>query len=100
MSLPEVLLWQQLRAGRLDGLRFRRQHPIGRIVLDFYCPHLRLCIEVDGGAHDFLSRAEDDLRRDAWLTEQGIRVLRIPASAILGDEFDSVLRMIVETARG
>src|SRR3954469_10158826 len=52
MTLPEVLLWQALRGGQVGGLRFRRQHPIGHYVLDFYCPALRLAVEVDGAAHD------------------------------------------------
>jgi len=50
MSLPEVLLWQQLRK-RDQGLRFRRQHPAGPYVLDFYCPSIKLAVEVDGEAH-------------------------------------------------
>ncbi|MBD0414504.1 endonuclease domain-containing protein [Oryzicola mucosus] len=51
MSLPEVLLWEQLRQLRLGGLRFRRQHPIGPYGLDFYCPKARLVVEVDGAHH-------------------------------------------------
>jgi very-short-patch-repair endonuclease len=52
MSLPEVVLWQALRRGQVAGLRFRRQHPIGPYILDFYCLSARLAIEVDGFAHD------------------------------------------------
>ena len=48
MSLPEIVLWQALRKGRLAGLRFRRQHPIGPYIFDFYCPSALLAIEVDG----------------------------------------------------
>src|SRR5438874_3677081 len=51
MTLPEIVLWQALRRSLL-GLRFRRQHPIGPYVLDFYCPSARLAIEIDGLAHD------------------------------------------------
>nr|WP_324255282.1 DUF559 domain-containing protein [Sphingomonas sp. PL-96] len=50
MSLPEVLLWRELRA-RPAGLRFRRQHPAGPYVLDFFCSAQRLAVEVDGDAH-------------------------------------------------
>jgi very-short-patch-repair endonuclease len=50
MSLPEIVLWQALRKARLGGLRFRRQHPIGPYIVDFYCPAARLAIEVDGFA--------------------------------------------------
>jgi hypothetical protein len=52
MTLPEVVLWQHLRH-RPDGLKFRKQHPAGPYVLDFYCEAARLCIEVEGSAHDF-----------------------------------------------
>ena len=48
MTLPQVKLWFQLRANRLEGLHFRRQHPEGRYILDFYCDRARLCVEVDG----------------------------------------------------
>ncbi|MBV9636240.1 MAG: DUF559 domain-containing protein [Methylobacteriaceae bacterium] len=48
MSLPEVVLWQLLRGGRLGALRFRLQHPIGPYILDFYCPAVRLAVELDG----------------------------------------------------
>ena len=86
MTFPEVLLWQALRGGQVGGLRFRRQHPIGPYVLDFYCPALRLAVEIDGAAHDNPDRAGRDLRRDAWLAGQGIRVLRVPAADILSEE--------------
>jgi very-short-patch-repair endonuclease len=51
MTLPEVLLWNGLRGGRLEGLRFRRQHPFGPYILDFYCEQAKLAVEVDGMAH-------------------------------------------------
>ena len=63
MSLPEIVLWQALRKLRLGGLRFRRQHPIGPYILDFYCPSARLAIEVDGFAHDTVAEAHRDARR-------------------------------------
>jgi very-short-patch-repair endonuclease len=100
MTLPEVLLWAQLRGARQHGLRFRRQHPVGPFVLDFYCPEARLCVEVDGRAHDSLEVAARDLRRDRWLTQHGIRVLRIAASDMLADDgLDAALKLIVATAR-
>ena len=86
MTLPEVLLWQALRGGRAGGLRFRRQHPIGPYVLDFYCPAARLAVEVDGEAHDIPDQAGHDLRRDAWLAEQGIQVLRVLAADVLDEK--------------
>lgn len=70
MSLPEVLLWQQLRR-RPGELRFRRQHPAGPYVLDFYCDAQKLAIEVDGEAHSRGNRPERDSARDGWLDAGG-----------------------------
>jgi very-short-patch-repair endonuclease len=86
MSLPEVVLWQALRKGRLAGFRFRRQHPVGPYILDFYCPSARLAIEVDGFAHDTVAQVGHDERRDGFLAGRGIRVLRITAADVLRDE--------------
>jgi very-short-patch-repair endonuclease len=94
MTLPEVLLWKVLRRGG-GGYRFRRQHPAGPYVLDFFCPAAGLCIEVDGKAHDMGGNPARDSRRDAWLQEQGIRTLRIPAAEVLRD-IEPVLRLIQE----
>jgi very-short-patch-repair endonuclease len=97
MSLPEVLLWQQLRKRQI-GLHWRKQHPTGPYDLDFYCDAAKLCVEVDGEAHDRGDRPGRDLKRDAWLADQGITTLRIPAAEILGN-LEGVLLHIVETAR-
>ena len=100
MTLPEVLLWQALRGGQVGGMRFRRQHPIGPYVLDFYCPAIRLAVEIDGAAHDIPERADHDLRRDAWLAAQGIRVLRVLAADVLSeDRRESVLDTIAAAGR-
>ncbi|UUL82430.1 endonuclease domain-containing protein [Sphingomonas qomolangmaensis] len=98
MSLPEVLLWQQLRR-RPGGQRFRRQHPAGPYVLDFYCDAVKLCIEVDGEAHSRGNRPENDAARDAWLHARGVRTLRISASDVLSN-LDAVMRHIEAAARG
>ena len=60
MSLPEVLLWKAIKGRKLNRLPFRKQHPIGPYVLDFYCEAVRLAIEVDGGSHDFGDRPARD----------------------------------------
>jgi len=83
MSLPEVLLWQRLR-GKV-GVKFRRQHPIGNYVVDFYCREAALAIEIDGEAHSRGDRPVRDDRRDAFLKENGYQVLHIPASEVLAD---------------
>jgi very-short-patch-repair endonuclease len=100
MSLPEVVLWDSLRGRRLDGLRFRRQHSIGPYILDFYCASAKLAVEIDGIAHDFAEGARHDERRDAWLTERGVRTLRFTAADVLDDRhLEGVVRMIADAAR-
>lgn len=56
------------------GLHFRREHPVGPFILDFYCASAKLCVEVDGPVHD--EQENYDQRRTDWLNKQGIRVLR------------------------
>jgi very-short-patch-repair endonuclease len=97
MDLPEVLLWSQLRRQQLQGLRFRRQHPIGPYVLDFYCREAGLAVEVDGYSHDVANRPERDRRRDDWLAALGVQTLRIPAREVLS-EMDGVLATIAAAA--
>jgi very-short-patch-repair endonuclease len=89
MSLPEVLLWNLLRKSP-DGVHFRRQEAVGTFVLDFYCAKAKFyCakakvgIEIDGIAHDLGDRPERDTQRNLWLREQGIDVVRIPATEVL-----------------
>ncbi|MBO9557946.1 MAG: DUF559 domain-containing protein [Caulobacter sp.] len=91
MSLPEVKLWQAIRNGQVDGLKFRRQHPIGPFVLDFFCPAHKLAVEVDGQDHYFEDRAERDLARDRWLARHGIMTLRIPARWVLHSVDNAVM---------
>jgi len=97
LSLPEILLWQQLRR-KGTGHKWRKQHPAGPYDLDFYCDAAKLCVEVDGAAHDRGDRPARDARRDAWLAAKGITTLRIPAAEVLNN-LDGVLLHITETAR-
>ena len=85
LTLPEVILWQAIRGRRLGGVRFRRQHPVGPYVLDFYCAAARLAVEVDGQSHEHPDRIRHDARRSAWLTLRGITVCRIAARDVLGN---------------
>src|SRR5687768_11782165 len=83
MSLPEILLWNQLRRAP-DGVKFRRQHSFGeKIVVDFYCAKAKLCIEIDGIVHEMGDNPQHDQARDAILNELELEVLRIPASDVL-----------------
>jgi very-short-patch-repair endonuclease len=97
MTLPEGMLWRVLRT-RPDGLKFRRQHPIGRCVVDFYCPAARLVIEVDGESHSMGDNPRRDDRRDAWLGNQGLRIVRFAATDVIND-VGSVVAAILSNCR-
>ena len=83
MSLPEVLLWGALRQQK--DVKFRRQHSIEPFFLDFYCAKAKVCVEIDGIAHDMGDRPQRDALRDTRLREDGIEVVRIPATDVLAD---------------
>ena len=91
-TFPEKLLWSRLRAGRLAGIKFRRQHTIESYVVDFYCHEAQLAIELDGDSHN--GRAQYDAARTAVLERLGVRVLRIANDDVLQD-LDAVLEMIM-----
>jgi very-short-patch-repair endonuclease len=97
LTPSEARLWVALRRSQLNGLRFRRQHPIGPFILDFYCPSARLAVEVDGSHHVEDHGAAYDARRDNYLENIGLTVLRIPAEFVR-DNLDAVLREIVGAA--
>ncbi|MEL0254099.1 MAG: endonuclease domain-containing protein, partial [Novosphingobium sp.] len=94
MTLPEGLLWRELRK-RPCGLKFRRQHPAGTFVIDFYCAAVRLAIEVDGFAHDTAEGIRRDSVKSHFLRSQGIATLRVPAKAVFED-LELVLRRILQ----
>ncbi len=98
LSLPEGLLWELLKGRRTGGLKFRRQHPIGGYVLDFFCAEQQLAVEVDGQHHTYEAQIEHDRVRDAWLTERGIRVVRFPADYVLKNA-EAVAELIAVEAR-
>ena len=94
----EALLWQALRASRLDGLRFRRQHPIDRYFADFACISLKLVIELDGGVHDNDDRQLNDYHRQQTIEGLGWSVIRFPNAQVTGS-FPTVLAAIRDHAR-
>jgi very-short-patch-repair endonuclease len=97
LSPPEARLWSRLRE-RVPGKPiFRRRHPIGPYVLDFYCAKANLAVEIDGISHDMADRPERDIRRDAWLKKNGVTVMRIPAAELLSG-IDEVADAIVQAA--
>ncbi len=93
MTPAERKLWQRIRYGQLDGAHFRRQHAIGRFIVDFFCAKARLVIEVDGDIH--AEQMEYDAERTKWLNEQKrYRVIRFT-----NDEIDHNLDGVVERIR-
>jgi very-short-patch-repair endonuclease len=92
LTKPERLFWWALKAGK-TGWHFRRQHAAGSYILDFYCHTGRLCVEVDGPAHEF--RREHDRRRDALPRGHGVRTLRVCNEEVLGN-LTGVVKTIVE----
>ena len=91
MTDAEARLWYQLRAHRFMGLKFKRQKPIGRYIVDFVCLEQFLVIELDGGQH--MEQAGRDRERDEYLCERGYRVLRFWNHQVLG-EMEAVLERI------
>lgn len=94
----ERLLWRHLRNRQLQGWKFRRQHPVDRYIIDFYCPEARLAIELDGGGHNFASRESLDQERTSFLASKNILVLRFWNHQI-NRELDSVLEKIWSTRK-
>jgi very-short-patch-repair endonuclease len=84
-------LWRLLRGRKLEGLKFRRQAPVGPYIVDFVCLDRRLVVEVDGYFHRF--HVEHDERRDARFSSEGYRVLRIPDS-LIGRAPEEILRLV------
>jgi very-short-patch-repair endonuclease len=92
----EDLLWEALRGHRLDGLKFRRQHPIGPFIVDFCCTECRLAIELDGDVH--ADQREYDSEREVILVAAGYTVLRI-ANEQVRDNLTDVLATIQAASR-
>ncbi|MGD2158601.1 MAG: DUF559 domain-containing protein [Anaerolineales bacterium] len=93
MTPAERILWVKLRNRQLRGLKFRRQHPIGRLIVDFYCPAHRLIIELDGGIHE--KRFEEDQERDQWLAARDYHVIRVTNQEVKSD-LETVLQRITD----
>jgi very-short-patch-repair endonuclease len=93
MTDAEQLVWYCLRRRQLGGFRFRRQHPIERFVLDFYCSEVRLAIELDGGQHNEPDARVRDKERTFFLSAYEIEVLRFWNNEVLTD-LEAVLQRI------
>ena len=82
MTPTEALLWEHLRDRKFHGLKFRRQHPIGPYVADFFCSELQLILEIDGAVHNNPEQQTRDREREFFLQELGLKVVRISNSQV------------------
>jgi very-short-patch-repair endonuclease len=96
MNAVESALWERLRNRRQCHFKFRRQHPLGPYVADFWCPVAKVVVELDGVTHR--ERKTRDEARDAWMSEQGVLVLRFE-NRELDESIETVLNRINETCR-
>ena len=94
----EKLLWNYLNKNQIDGLRFRRQHPINYFIADFYCHRIKLVIEVDGGIHLESEQYKCDRDRDAELKQYGVTILHFTNTEI-SNNINPVLNIIKQTTR-
>ena len=91
----EKILWESLRGKRLNGLKFRRQHPYEHYVLDFFCVEHQLAVELDGSVHDVLDQAAYDEERTNFLNEHGLHIIRFRNEEVKKNLSD-VLQKIIE----
>jgi very-short-patch-repair endonuclease len=97
LTASEQILWEAVRDGRLQGIKFRRQHPFGPYVLDFFCVKAQLAVELDGSIHEQAEQKEYDQERTAYLEEHGLRVLRFRNEEV-EERLEDVVTRILETA--
>ena len=95
----ERILWRALKELPMDGTHFRRQAPIGPYVVDVFCPAKRLIIELDGGHHNEDATAERDSKRQAWLEQEGYKVIRFWNSDVTGN-LNAVMERIYAEVHG
>jgi len=95
MTPAELALWSVIRKKQLSGLRFRRQHPIGHYIADFYCLEIKLVVEVDGGSH--IGKEEYDEIRQQTITDHGLIILRFSNDDVL-ERINYVKHKIISAA--
>jgi len=91
----EKILWQALRSKRLNGLKFRRQHPYEHFILDFFCVEYQLVVELDGSVHGLPDQVEYDEERTKFLNDHGLRVIRFQNEEVIKN-LPNLLRRIIE----
>lgn len=97
-TMAEDQLWQAVRNRKIDGLKFRRQHPFEEFILDFYCPEKNLVLEIDGDYHLTSEQMEYDQNRARFLEQHGLKVLRFTNEEV-ENELEYVLARIKELTK-
>jgi len=97
LTVHERMLWKMLRRRQIEGLRFLRQYSIGPYILDFYCPKIRLALELDGGQHNEDEAIEYDQERTRYLELEDMKVLRFWNNIVV-ENMGGVLMQIREVA--
>ena len=93
LTAEEAVLWKALKSKQIDKFKWRKQHPVGNYILDFYCPKAKLCIELDGKEHYTFQGAKEDYQRTMYLNSKGIRVLRFE-NRLIWENYDRVISII------
>lgn len=95
----ELALWSRVRGRHLCGLKFRRQHPMGKYIVDFICLESKVIIELDGGQHADPEIKAYDRQRDDWLENEGYKILRFWDNDVLSNT-DGIVEVIMEHCSG
>jgi very-short-patch-repair endonuclease len=98
MTEAEKILWERIRNRQLNGLKFRRQHPIDIFIADFYCHEMKLIVELDGGIHDTIEQKEYDDGRSFELEEKGFKIIRFRNEEVF-NEIEQVLEKIIQAVK-
>jgi very-short-patch-repair endonuclease len=94
MPKSEALVWARLCDRQVEGYKFRRQYSVGVFVVDFYCPELKLAVEIDGPSHQRDGGAEYDSERQLFLEGKGINVLRVTNAQVYQD-LNAAIELII-----
>ena len=95
LTPAEATLWKALKGRQINGLKFRRQHSLGPYVMDFYCPSIRLCIELDGEVHNTYGAYLRDSERTRFLNENGITVMRFENNVVYKN-INAIIQTIID----
>jgi len=90
MTKWEVRLWNDLKGKKMFGFKIRRQYGIDNYIIDFYCPKLKLAIELHGEVHYYSNKMESDIRKDQHLAEAGIKLIRLK-NEDLAEDYESIV---------